>query len=69
MMHCIMQAAIDDEFSQKSEEAYSEDMLKMLNESFGTPDDVEWYKTSCAILNTQMREGASITNHILYMIE
>ena len=41
----------------------------MLRDSFGTPDDVERHKTSCAIFNIQMREGASVTDHILYMIE
>ena len=41
----------------------------MLNESFGTPDDVERHKTSCAIFNAQMREEASIIDHVLYMIE
>ena len=44
-------------------------MLKLLRESFGTPDDVERHKTSCAIFNAPMREGASITDHILYMIK
>ena len=41
----------------------------MLNESFVTFDDVERHKMSCAIFNTQMREGASVTNHVLYIIE
>ena len=40
----------------------------MLNESFGTPDDVERYKISCVIFNARMR-GVSITDHVLYMIE
>ena len=44
-------------------------MLKVLNESFGTPDDIERHKISCVIFNTRMREGASITDHALYMIE
>ena len=44
-------------------------MLQILNESFGTPDDVERYKTSCAIFNAQIREEASVTDHVLYMIE
>ena len=44
-------------------------MIQILNESFDTPNDIKRHKTSCAIFNTQMREGASITDHILYMIE
>ena len=40
-----------------------------MNDSFGTPDDVERHKTSCAIFNTRMRDGASVTDHVLYMIE
>ena len=41
----------------------------MLRDSFGTPDDVERHKTSYIIFNTRMREGAFVTDHILYMIE
>ena len=41
----------------------------MLNDSFGTPDDVERHKTSCAIFNARIRDGASVTDHVLYMIE
>ena len=40
-----------------------------MNESFGIPDDIERHKTSCAIFNTRMRERASVTDHILYMIK
>ena len=68
-MRYIMRVAMNDEFSYKFEKAQLEGMLKMLNESFGTPDDVEWYRTGCAIFNTWMREGASITDHVLYMIK
>ena len=39
----------------------------MLNESFSTLEDAERHKTSCTMFN--MREGASIIDHILYMIE
>ena len=60
---------MNDEFNQKFEEAQSEDMLKVLRESFGTPNDNEWYKTSCTVFNDWMREGASVTDHVLYMIE
>ena len=38
-------------------------------DSFGTPDDVERHKTSCAIFNAQMSDGALVTDHVLYMIE
>ena len=41
----------------------------MLRDFFGTPDDIERHKTSCAISNARMREGAFVTDHILYMIE
>ena len=41
----------------------------MLNDSFGTPDDVERHKTSYAIFNARMREGALVTDHVLYMIK
>ena len=44
-------------------------MLQMLNKSFGTLDNVERYKTSCAIFNTWMRKETSVTDYILYMIE
>ena len=69
IVYCIMQTTMNDEFSRKFEEAQPEDMLKMLNESFGTPNDIEWYKISCAIFNAWMREGVSVIDHILYMIE
>ena len=41
----------------------------MLNESFDTPEDAERHKTSYAVFNARMREGASVTDHVLYMIE
>ena len=40
-----------------------------MNESFGTLDEIERYKTRCAIFNIRMRDGASVTDHVLYMIE
>ena len=43
--------------------------MQILNESFGTSNDVERYKTSCAIFNARMREGATVIDHVLYMIE
>ena len=59
----------DDAFSHRFENAQPQDMLQILNESFGTSDDVEKYKTSYAIFNAQMKEGASVTDHVLYMIK
>ena len=44
-------------------------MLKVLRESFDTPNDAERHKTSCTIFNARMREGASIIDHVLYMIK
>ena len=41
----------------------------MLNESFGTSEYVERHKTSCAVINTRMRDGISVIDHVLYMIE
>ena len=69
MVRCIMQASMNNEFSRKFEEAQAEKMLQVLRDCFGTPDDVEQHKTSCTVFNTQMREGASVTDHVLYMIE
>ena len=60
---------MNDEFSRKFEEAQPKKMLQVLRDSFGTPDDVERYKTSCIIFNARIRKGISITNHILYIIE
>ena len=68
-VRCIMLAAMNDEFSRRFENVQPQEMLQMLNDSFGTPDDVERHKTSCAIFNARMRDGASVTDHVLYMIE
>ena len=40
-----------------------------MNESFGTSEDAKRHKTSCIVFNARIREGASVTDHILYMIE
>ena len=64
-----MLAVMNYEFSHHLENAQSQDILQMLNEIFGTPDDVERHKTSCAIFNARMREGELVTDHVLYMIE
>ena len=50
-----MQVALNNEFSHMFEDAQPEDILKVLNESFDTLDDVERHKTSCAIFNSHMR--------------
>ena len=68
-MRCIMLAAMNDEFSHIFEETQPTDIIQVLKDSFGIPDDVERYKMSCAIFNTMLREGASVTDHVMYMIE
>ena len=69
MVRCIMRAFMNDEFSWKFEEAQPEKMLQVLRNSFGTPNNVKRHKTSCIIFNIQMREGASVIDHVLYMIQ
>ena len=64
-----MLAAMNDEFSLKFEEAQPEDILQRLKESFGTPDDAERYRISSTIYNMHMHERASITDHVMNMIE
>ena len=64
-----MQVTIGDEFNYWFKSAQLEDMLQVLNESFGTPNNVERHKTSCAIFNAKIRDGASVIDHVLYMIE
>ena len=68
-IQCIMLAAMNDEFSRRFENVQPQEMLQLLNNSFGMPDDVERYKTSCAIFNARMKDGTSVTDHVLYMIE
>ena len=69
MVHCIMWVAMNDEFSCKFEDAQLKEMLQVLNDFFDTLDDVERPKTSCAIFNAQMREGASVIDYVLCIIE
>ena len=69
MLHCIILTVMNDEFSCRFENAQLQDMLQMLNESFGMLDDVERHKISYAFFNTRMREGASVIDHVLYMIK
>ena len=64
-----MLATMSDEFSHRFEMAQPKDMLQVLEDAFGTSDDVERHKTSYAIFNAKMQNGASITDHVLYMIE
>ena len=68
-IYCVMRAVMNDELSRKFKDAQSEEMIQMLNESFGTPEDVERHKISCTVFNARMREGASVTDHVLYMIK
>ena len=68
-IHYIMLVAMNDEFSHRFENAQPQNMLQMLNESFGMPDDIERHKMSCTIFNAKMRKGASVIDHVLYMIE
>ena len=67
-MHCIMLADMSKEFSHRFETAQPKDMLQVLEDTFGTSDDTERHKTSCAIFNAKIRDGASVTDHVLYMI-
>ena len=62
MVHCIMLAAMSDKFSCRFETTQPNEMLQMLEDSFGTPDDVERHKTSCAIFNARMWDGVYITD-------
>ena len=50
-------ASMNDEFSKKFEEAQPEQILQILKESFGMPDDVERYRVSCAIFNARSMMG------------
>ena len=60
---------MNDELSRKFEDAQPEKMIQILNESFGTFKDAKRHKIFCIIFDARMREGASVTNHVLYMIE
>ena len=53
-MRCIMLAAMSDEFSCRFKMAQPKDMLQVLEDAFGTPNDMERYKTSCAIFNAKI---------------
>ena len=60
---------MNDEFSRIFEQAQRTYIIQVLKDTFGIPQDVERYKTSCAIFNIKLREGASVTEHVMYMIE
>ena len=64
MVRCIMRVAMNNEFSHKFEEVQLEEILKVLNNSFGTPDNFERYKTSCAVFNAKMRRGLDNRSYI-----
>ena len=53
-MHCVMRAAMNDELSYKFEDAQSEEIIQMLNEFFGTFEDAERHKISCAVFNAHI---------------
>ena len=53
-VHCVMKAAMNDELGHKFEDVQSEEIIQILNESFGNPEDAKRYKTSCAVFNARM---------------
>ena len=55
IVHCTIRIAMNNELSYKFEDAQPEDMIQMLNESFGTPEDVKRHKTSCIMFNALMQ--------------
>ena len=52
----IMLEGMKDELSHRFESTQLEEIIQVLSDSFGIPDDIERYKTSCAIFNAWMRE-------------
>ena len=54
MVHCIIRATMNDEFSRKFEDAQPEAIFQILYEYFGIPEDAERYKISCAVFNIRM---------------
>ena len=68
-VRCIMLSIMNDEFSRIFKETQPADIIQVLKDSLGIPDDVERYKMSCTIFNAKIREGVAVTNHVLYMIE
>lgn len=68
MIRCIMLDMINDEFSHRFENAHPKEMIQVLNKSFGILDNIKRHKTSYAIFNARMRDGATIIEYVLYMI-
>ena len=64
-----MRATMNDELSRKFEDTQSEEIIQMLNKSFGNPEDAERHNTSYIVFNVRMQERTFITDHVLYMIE
>ena len=60
---------MNNELSNKFKDMQLEEIIQILNESFGTPENAERHKISCAVFNVRIREEISITDHVLYMIE
>ena len=60
---------MNNELRYKFEDAQLEEIIQILNESFGTPEDAEGHKTSYTVFNAHMREETSVIDHVLYMIE
>ena len=69
IVHCMMRAAINDELSHKFVDAQLDEMIQILNESFDIFVNAERHKISYTMFNAHMQEGASIIDHVLYMIE
>ena len=59
---CVMRAAMNDELSCKFEDAQPEEIIQILNESFGTPEDVERHKTSCTVFNVRDRKSTRLNS-------
>ena len=68
-VRCVMRAVMNDELNHKFKDAQPEKIIQKLNESFDILEDVERHKISCIIFNVRMWEGASVIDHVLYMIE
>ena len=68
-VRCVMRVAMNDELSHKFKDVQLEEIIQIWNESFGTPKDMERHKTSYTVFNACMQKEASVTDHVLYMIE
>ena len=56
---------MNNELSHEFEDVQPEQIIQILNESFGTPEDVERHKISYVVFNIHMREGASVIDHCI----